>query len=162
MNLKLWNEEGNNALVGYYTCTSGANQNKVVNDASGYVLSLGGSIKIKFTNKNTLVNPTLNINGQGAKTIVYDGSTCSSTNTWADGESVECYYDGSVYQLNNVAGGGTFSTGEKVKNVGIDDEPTANSNNLVKSGGIIFCFKWKWNDCCNKKIYINSWTYVYY
>lgn len=29
-----------------------------------------------------------------------------------------------------------FSTGEKVKNVGIDDEPTAGSENLVKSGGV--------------------------
>lgn len=30
----------------------------------------------------------------------------------------------------------TFTTGEKVDNVGIDDEPTAGSDNLVKSGGV--------------------------
>lgn len=30
----------------------------------------------------------------------------------------------------------TFTTGERVDNVGIDNEPTAGSNNLVKSGGV--------------------------
>ena len=34
------------------------------------------------------------------------------------------------------SGNNTFTTGEKVDNVGIDSEPTAGSNNLVKSGGI--------------------------
>lgn len=36
----------------------------------------------------------------------------------------------------NALGNVKFSTGEKVKNVGIDGEPTAGSNNLVKSGGV--------------------------
>ena len=137
-NVKSWYEEGSNAMVGYYTCTtSGGTAAKTVNDASGYVLSLGGSMKIRFTNKHTgNSTPTLNINGQGAKSIIYDGSICSSTNTWEDGETVECYYDGQYYQANNVSGGGTFATGQKVKNVGIDNEPTVGSNNLVKSGGI--------------------------
>lgn len=35
--------------------------------------------------------------------------------------------------IDNVA----FSTNEKVKDIGIDDEPTAGSDNLVKSGGIV-------------------------
>lgn len=137
-NVKSWYEEGNNGLVGYYTCTTGGGTAaKTVNDASGYVLSLGGSMKIRFTNRNTASNPTLNINGQGAKTIVYDGSVCSSTNTWADGETVEVYYDGTNFQANNVAGGGNFATGQKVREIGIDNEPVAGSGNLVKSGGII-------------------------
>ena len=33
-------------------------------------------------------------------------------------------------------GNAEFSTGEKIKNVGIDAEPTAKSDNLVKSGGV--------------------------
>ena len=33
-------------------------------------------------------------------------------------------------------GNNEFSTGEKIKEVGIDDEPTAGSDNLVKSGGV--------------------------
>ena len=34
------------------------------------------------------------------------------------------------------SGNNTFTTGEKVDNVGIDNEPTAGSDNLVKSGGV--------------------------
>lgn len=54
---------------------------------------------------------------------VYD-STASSDNYWAD--------SGTDADTTHVQ---TFETGEKVNSVGIDDEPTAGSENLVESGG---------------------------
>ena len=132
-------EEGRSALdakTGYYECsTASATAAKTVS-AQDYVLANGGSIKIKMTNKNTASSGvTLKIGTADAKALYYDGNPVSATNAWEDGETVEVYYDGTNYYANNVAGG-TFATGEKVKDIGIDDEPTLNSNNLVESSGV--------------------------
>lgn len=139
------NEENEGSLVaqyhntGYYECATAAATAAKVIAGSGYKLPstapYGGCIKVKFAHANSAANPTLSINGSPAKPLYYDGSIASSTNTWADNETVDIYYDGTNFYANNVAGGGTFTTGEKVKNVGIDAEPTAGSDNLVKSGG---------------------------
>ena len=126
-----------NAKTGYYECSTNAGAATKVVTATNFILAEGGSIKIKMTNKNTSNGSvTLNIGGTGAKHLMYDGEAVSATNPWEDGETVEVYYDGTNYYANNVAGGGTFATGEKVKNVGIDDEPTAGSEKMVKSGGV--------------------------
>lgn len=190
----------NETKLGYYVCdTEGNVAAKVISDATGYVLSLGGSIKVKMTNVNTADNATLNINSTGAKSLYYDGERASANNTWKASETVEVYYDGTSYYANNVAGGsgsgdGAFDISDKtgqsyinlsaaltaadsilstskkkggmsIKYVqssdnkyvqyrfmlskftaaqftntanwqGVDDEPTAGSNNLVKSGGV--------------------------
>ena len=81
------------SIVGFYTCgTAAATAAKVV-AASNYVLTDGGSIKIKFTYANSVASPTLNINSTGAKAIVYNGAVVSATNTWNAGDVVEFYYD---------------------------------------------------------------------
>lgn len=81
------------SIVGFYTCgTVAATAAKVV-AASNYVLTDGGSIKIKFTYANSVASPTLNINSTGAKAIVYNGAVASATNTWETGDVVEFYYD---------------------------------------------------------------------
>lgn len=126
--------------TGYYECdTAAATAAKTVID-EGYQLPelapYGGSMKIKFDHANTAANPTLSISGCTAKPLYYDGAIASSSNTWADGETVEVYYDGTNFQANNVAGGGNFATGQKVRETGIDDTPTSGSKNLVKSGGV--------------------------
>lgn len=127
----------NEAKLGYFEClTDGNVASKTITDAAGYVLSKGGSIKIKTINANTASNVTLNINSTGAKSLYYNGKLASPTNTWENNEIIEVYYDGNNYYANNVSSSGRFSTGEKVKNVGIDDEPTAGSENLVESGGV--------------------------
>lgn len=96
------------SMVGYYECnTSGSTAAKVV-DASGYVLSNGGCIRIKMANANTANNVTLNINSTGAKALYYDGAQASTTNTWKAGEVLEVYYDGTQYQC--ASGGGIFGT----------------------------------------------------
>ena len=126
------------ARIGYYVCDSEGNvAAKIVSDAAGYVLSRGGSMKIKMTNANTADNVTLNINSTGAKTLYYKGEAASSANSWEAGETVEVYYDGTNFYANNVGGSdGVFYTGETVSEVSIVNIPTAGSNDLVKSGGV--------------------------
>lgn len=129
------------AANGYFVCDSlGTSYMKNIT-VPGYIVSTGGSIKIKMTNANTAETSaqntiTLQINNFEAKPLYYDGELVSATNTWDDGETVDVYYDGTSYYANNTSGGGKFLTGEKVKEVGIDAEPTAGSRNLVESGGV--------------------------
>lgn len=96
----------NETKLGYYVCgTEGNLAAKVISDATGYILSKGGSMKVKMTNANTANNATLNINSTGAKPLYYDGERASANNSWEAGETVEVYYDGTSYYANSVAGG---------------------------------------------------------
>ena len=90
----------------YGTCaTSAATAAKVVS-ASGFTLSTGASVLVKFTNQNTSSAPTLNVNGTGAKAIKKYGSTAPDTYQWAAGAVVQFVYDGSYW----VMVGGTTAT----------------------------------------------------
>ena len=98
--------------IGYYGCgTEGNVAAKVISDATGYVLSTGGSIKVKMTNANTADNATLNINSTGAKALYYAGERASANNSWEAGETVEVYYDGTNFYANSVAGGSGSGNG---------------------------------------------------
>jgi len=125
-----------NSHVNYITCGSGAaDQVKLISD-DGFELSTHLRLLVKMNNTNTNSTPKFNINNTGAKDVWYNGAVASDTNTWSAGEVLDVYYDGSNNFVANTHGGAQFSTGEKVSDVGIDDEPTAGSDNLVKSGGI--------------------------
>jgi hypothetical protein len=124
-----------NSHVNYTTCGSGAaDQVKLISD-DGFELSTHLRLLVLMANTNTHATPKFNINGTGAKDLWYNGAVASDTNSWSAGEVLDVYYDGIKY-IANTHGGAQFSTGEKVGNVGIDDEPTAGGENLVKSGGI--------------------------
>ena len=126
------------ARIGYYECdTDSSTAAKTCQGASFILPSIppyGGSFKVKFLHKNSAANPTLSINGSQAKPLYYNGAIASSTNTWEGGDVLDLYYDGTNFNARSVVE--KFATGEKVKNVGIDDEPTAGSDNLVKSRGV--------------------------
>lgn len=65
----------NNSNIAYGTCsTAAATAAKVVSISGNtkWTLTAGSIIAVKFTNTNTASNPTLNVNGTGAKSIVYD------------------------------------------------------------------------------------------
>ena len=103
-----------NPQNGYYVCdTADATAEKEIS-ATGYVLSVGGSMKVKMTNANTADNATLNINSTGVKALYYAGERASSINTWEAGETVEVYYDGTSYYANNVAGGSGSGDGATI------------------------------------------------
>lgn len=116
----------NETKLGYYVCgTEGNLAAKVISDATGYILSKGGSIKIKMTNANTANNATLNINSTGAKALYYDGERASAKNSWEAGETIEVYYDGTSFYANSVAGGsgsgdGVFDVSVKYPTSGVE------------------------------------------
>ena len=92
------------AASAYGVCeTPAATVAKVV-DMSGFVLTEGVTIHVKFTNSNTVANPTLNVNSQGAKAIMRYGTTAPSTSvgtSWAAGSVVSFTYDGTYWQMND-------------------------------------------------------------
>ena len=91
--------------IGYYECDTAAGTAAKTLTVANYALFAGGSMKVKFANKNTANNATLNINSQGAKALYYQGERASATNSWDAEEVVEIYYDGTSYYANNVKGG---------------------------------------------------------
>ena len=91
--------------IGYYECDTAAGTAAKTITVANYALFAGGSMKVKFANKNTANNATLNINSQGAKALYYQGERASATNSWDANEVVEIYYDGTSYYANNVKGG---------------------------------------------------------
>ena len=114
----------NETKLGYYVCDTEDNiAAKVISNATGYVLSIGGSIKVKMTNVNTVDNATLNINSTGAKALYYAGERASAKNSWEAGETVEVYYDGTSFYANSVAGGGgdgVFDVSAKYPTSGVE------------------------------------------
>ena len=109
--------------IGYFVCDTAAGTAAKTLTAAGYAFFAGGSMKVKFANKNTANNVTLNINSQGAKALYYQGERASATNSWDVEEVVEIYYDGTSYYANNVIGG----SGSGVYDVSVE-HPTAGPN----------------------------------
>ena len=90
--------------IRYFVCDTAADTVAKVLTAAGYELFLGGSIKVKFSHRNTADSATLNINSKGAKVLYYGGKPVSASNSWDNNEIVEIYYDGTNYYANNVEG----------------------------------------------------------
>lgn len=70
-------------------------------------LETGITIHVKFTNSNTATNPTLNVNGTGAKSIYRYGTTVPAAYTswsWFAGAVVSLTYDGSAWIMNDMIG----------------------------------------------------------
>lgn len=89
----------------YGTCdTAAATAAKVVTCAAFNTLETGVTIHVKFTNSNTVANPTLNVNSTGAKSIYRYGTTVPGTSavtSWYAGAVVSFTYDGSAWQMND-------------------------------------------------------------
>ena len=73
-------------------CTDGDTTN------TGFALVKGVSVKVKFTVTNTASSPTLNINGTGAKAIMYRGSAINKGYLAAN-RVYEFVYDGTDWEL---------------------------------------------------------------
>lgn len=79
----------------YGTCDTAASTTEKVVTCSDFTLEAGTIICIYFQNSNTAFNPTLNINGTGAKTITYLGMS----KNWKVGENLTFVYDGTYYRF---------------------------------------------------------------
>lgn len=83
-------------ITHFATCsTAAATQAKTVS-VTGFNLVTGARVTIKFTVTNTAANPTLNVNGTGAKAIKYRGAAIN-TGYLAANRVYEFVYDGTDY-----------------------------------------------------------------
>lgn len=93
----------NNTNVAYGTCsTAAATAAKEVTilDNENWQLKEGSIITVKFTYTNTAQNPTLNVNGTGAKNILYNTAvitTRSLAYAGYAGRYIRYMYDGTQY-----------------------------------------------------------------
>ena len=88
----------------YGVCETAANIATKVVDMTGFTLTTGATIFVKFTNGNSSATPKLNVNETGEKWIVQYGWTYAQN--WTAGEVLSLTYNGS----NWVRDQGTLST----------------------------------------------------
>lgn len=82
----------------YGTCSTAAGTVAKAVTCSGFVLTTGAQITVKFSNTSTAKAPTLNVNSTGAKTIQYQGYSLVSGALRANG-FYHFVYDGSYWQV---------------------------------------------------------------
>ncbi len=95
----------------YATCSTSSSTAAKVASCSGFSLKTGAVVAVKFTENNHATNPTLNVNGTGAKYIkttanndpegLVSGSTTPGSNAWIQGAVVEFVYDGTYWIMLN-------------------------------------------------------------
>ena len=80
---------------GYGVCSTAAATAAKTVSITSYALTTGGIVAIRFTNGNTVANPTLNINSKGARAIFYNGAALTDTTLIKAGDTVTMmYWDG--------------------------------------------------------------------
>ena len=82
----------------YGTCSTAAGTAAKVVSLSGFKLQTGAEVTVRFTVTNTASNPTLNVNGTGAKPIKYR-NTAIAAGYLAANRTYRFVYDGSSYEL---------------------------------------------------------------
>lgn len=92
------NFDGSGDISNYGTCSTEAATVAKTVSLSGFNLVSGAKVAVKFTVINTAANPTLNVNGTGAKAIKYRGSAISAGYLAAN-RLYEFIYDGTDYVL---------------------------------------------------------------
>lgn len=86
----------------YGVCsTSGATNAKTVSVNGTFTLRTGVSVRVKFSNGFSATEPTLNVNGTGAKAIMVYGTTRMTWDYWIPGGIFDFVYDGSYWVLTN-------------------------------------------------------------
>ena len=93
---------GSKNINNYGVCgTEAGTAAKVVTVGSDFTLATGAQVVVKFTNANSASNPTLNVNGKGAKPICQYGSTAvgtgATTTGWRAGSVQTFTYDGTSW-----------------------------------------------------------------
>lgn len=90
----------------YCTSVTEASTTAKVASCENFALRTGAIVSVRFTYSNTAANPTLNVNGTGAKPIRLNGGTLPEANWWKAGDLVTLVYDGAAW---SVADGATLS-----------------------------------------------------
>lgn len=90
--------DGSANIHHYAECSTAAATAAKTVTLSGFTLATGARIIVRFTVTNTASNPTLNVNGTGAKAIQYRNAAISSGYLAAN-RLREFVYDGSAWEL---------------------------------------------------------------
>ena len=90
--------QGNANRVAYGSCSTAAATAAKVVSCAGFSLVTGSQITVKFTVTNTAANPTLNVNGTGAKAIYYRGAAIAAGYLAAN-RTYSFRYNGTQYEL---------------------------------------------------------------
>ncbi|MBQ9701365.1 MAG: hypothetical protein IJV71_12185, partial [Lachnospiraceae bacterium] len=89
----------NRATYHYGTCATAAATAAKVVTLSGFTLYTGAQITVQFTYANTAANPTLNVNGTGAKYIRVNNANITSMYYWGANNTVTFVYNGSYWVM---------------------------------------------------------------
>lgn len=126
------NFDGSADITHYGTCSTAAATAAKTVTLNGFNLATGAKVAVKFTVTNTAANPTLNVNGTGAKSIKYRGAAIS-TDALAANRIYEFIYDGTDYvfvgdintDTNTTYGNMTGATTSVAGKAGLVPAPTA-------------------------------------
>lgn len=94
---------GESNIIHYGTCSTNASTTAKTVSLTGFNLTTGAQIIVKFTYTNTASNPTLNINSTGARSIYYNGTNIPAS-ALAANRVYKFVYDGSYWQLVGTLG----------------------------------------------------------
>lgn len=103
-------------------------------------LEAGARVTVQFTNKNTANNPTLNVNGKGAKNIFHNGARITTgTNKGMLYGIVDFIYDGTQWHLignyvDTNTYGGTGNTTSKIFLMGGTSQSSSNKTTYSNVG----------------------------
>lgn len=95
--------KSDNTNIVYGTCsTSASTKAKVINieGNENWQLAVGSVIMVKFSSTNTASNPTFNVNDTGAKPVIYNTSTITTSSLSYAGyanRTIEYVYNGTGY-----------------------------------------------------------------
>lgn len=90
--------DGTSNRANYGTCSTAAATAAKTVSCTGFGLVTGAEITVRFTVTNTAANPTLNVNGTGAKPIYYRGAAITA-GYLASGRTYIFRYNGTQYDL---------------------------------------------------------------
>lgn len=85
-------------ITHFGTCSTEAATAAKVVSVTGFTLATGAEVTVQFTVTNTAASPTLNVNGTGAKAIVYRNAAISAGYLAAN-RVYKFVYDGTNYEL---------------------------------------------------------------
>lgn len=85
------------AGIAYATCSTASATVAKVAVCTGFKLTTGAAVLVKFSNTNSAASPTLNVNSTGAKPIVAYGTTAIQAYAWKAGQAVMVLYDGTSW-----------------------------------------------------------------
>ena len=90
--------DGSANRIRYGSCSTAAATVEKVVSLTGFTLATGAEVTVRFTVTNTAASPTLNVNGTGAKPIVYRNAAISAGYLAAN-RIYKFVYDGAQYEL---------------------------------------------------------------